>query len=147
MLTENGLEVDMAALEDVLQRADVLTIGFALFAERLLIDTRTREGEGPLVAVVGPVQTVQERYLWLGQHRGNFGAPEAFSFFVWPKTVRTLIDTDVLATMRARLAAVSPEGESALRDVLDRFAALEREAMRAAVVGDEPWRTVWPQAA
>ncbi len=147
MLTENGLEVDMQALEDVLRRADVLTIGFTLFAERLLIDTRSRPGEGPLVAVVGPVQTVQERYLWLGKHRGNFGAPEAFSFFVWPKTVRTLIDTDVLATMRSRLAEVSPEGESALRNMLDRFAALERDAMRAAVVGDDPWRTVWPQAA
>lgn len=143
MLTENGLEIDLEAVRDIQGRADVLTVGFTLFPERLLIDTRSRGDEGPLVAIVAPVQTVQERYLWLGKHRGSFGAPEAFSFFVWPCTVRTLVANDVLAPVRARLAQASAEAEPGLQQLLERLLELERQAMRAAVRGDEPWKPLW----
>ncbi|MGI8927347.1 MAG: hypothetical protein ACR2HN_11995 [Tepidiformaceae bacterium] len=146
MRSENGLEVDLAALDEVLARADVLTVGFTLFPERLLIDVRTKGEEGPLVAIVGPVQTVQERYLWLGQHRGNFGAPEAFSFFVWPKMVRTLVEEGRLGRMSERLGEVSPRGPQVLDRVLQKLVVRESEAMASAVRGDEPWRSVWHAA-
>jgi len=145
MLTENGLQVDLEAVGEVLRRADVLTIGFTLFTERLFMDTRTRPGEGPFVAIVDPVATVQERYLWLGQHRPNFGAPSGFSFFVWPHTLADLLDRDVLQPMRARLAAAAPEAAQALYDRLAELTVLERKATLAAVRGDEPWQTLWPR--
>ena len=53
--------------------------------------------------------SVQERYLWLGQHRGTFGAPEAFSFFVWPQSIESLMESSVLAPLRARLTPVARE--------------------------------------
>ncbi|MCK9519411.1 MAG: hypothetical protein M0R74_10390, partial [Dehalococcoidia bacterium] len=102
MLTENGIEVDMDAVQQILGTADVLTIGFATFPERLLVDTRSTPETGPMVAVVPPVANVQERYLWLGQHRGAFGMPKGFSFFVWPHSIRGLNERDVLAPLRER---------------------------------------------
>lgn len=143
MLTENGLHIDPEAVEQVLRRGDVITIAFATFPERLLIDTRHNDEAGPLVAIVDPVSTVQERYLWLGRHRGMFGVPEAFSFFPWPHTVRTLVAEDVLAPLRRRLAAVSPEAAAALDANLTRLLAIEQQAMRDAVRGEGHWRTVW----
>jgi hypothetical protein len=143
MLTDNGLEVDFNALEQVLTHADVLIVGFNLFAERMLIDARTTDKEGPLVAIVEPVGGIQERYLWLGKHRGDFGAPEAFSFFVWPHTVRSFVERNVLATMRARLNAVSSASDDVLDRTLERLLALEREAFRNAIRGEEPWRALW----
>ena len=143
MLTENGIAVDYERLGDLLRRADVLTIGFTLFPARLLVDTRTNDTDGPLVAMVGPVATVQERYLWLGQHRGGFGAPEAFSFFVWPHTVKSLVAGDALAPLRERLAAASSDAAASLTEMLGQFQRLEHEAIEAAVRGDEPWKTVW----
>ncbi len=147
MLSENGLEIDLDAVNAVLAKVDVLTIGFNTFPERLLVDTRATQWEGPLVAIVGPVETIQERYQWLGQHRGGFGAPEGFTYFVWPQTVRSLVERDVLAPLRARLEAVSSEGDSALRDTLRRLLAIEREAWREAIRGGEAWKTLWAPAA
>jgi hypothetical protein len=143
VFTENGLAFDMDALQELLRKADVLTIGFAAFPERLLVDARHNQWDGPMVALVAPVQTVQERYLWLGKHRGSFGPPDAFSFFVWPKSVRTMVEEDVLAPMRARLDEVSVGSDDALEDVLHKLLDLEQDAWRGAVRGDERWATVW----
>jgi hypothetical protein len=146
MFTDNGLGADMEGLGDVLNSADVITVGFTAFPERLLIDTRHNQWDGPMVALVGPVQTVQERFLWLGQHRGSFGAPEAFSFFVWPRSVRTLVANDVLAPVRERLASVSTGSDAALDDLLAKLLDLEKDAWRGAIRGDERWATVWQKA-
>ncbi len=143
MLTENGLEIDLNAVNEVLRRADVLTIGFTVFPERLLVDTRTLPGEGPLMAIVGPVASVQERYLWLGKHRGQFPAPEAFSFFMWPHTVRNMVERNVLRLLRDRLRAVSSESDEVLEKTLARLILLEEKAFRAAIRGDQPWQSLW----
>lgn len=146
MLSEHGREPDLAAIRDVLEGADVLTVGFALLPERFVVDTRSREGEGPLLAIVEPVASVQERYLWLGKHRGGFGVPEAFSFFVWPQTVRSLVERDVLAPLRARLREVPSDADGALEASLEALLAREREAFREAVTGSDGWQTVWQRA-
>jgi hypothetical protein len=144
VFTDNGTSMDMEAVGGIIQSADVLTIGFVGFPERLLIDTRHNQWDGPMVAIVAPVRTVQERYLWLGKHRGTFGPPEAFSFFVWPKSVRALAEEDVLGPMRRRLGAVSAESDAALDNLIGKLLELEQESWRAAIRGDdERWATVW----
>lgn len=142
MLTENGIDFDHDALRQVLEKADVLTIGFSTFPQRLLVDTRTRADEGPFAAIVEPVASVQERYLWLGKHRGSFGAPEGFSFFIWPRTVRALMEGDALAPLRRRIAQ-SGEALAALDAALETARELEVQALRNLVAGGEGWHTVW----
>ncbi len=143
MLTENGMEVDMNAVRQVLENADVLTLGFAIFPERLLVDTRFNDDAGPLVAVVPPVGSVQERYLWLGQHRGQFGLPKNFSFFVWPHSIRGLEERDALRPLRERLAAISAEANAELDKAIRQLEQLERQALANAIVGTEGWTTIW----
>ncbi|GBD24533.1 hypothetical protein HRbin29_02211 [bacterium HR29] len=144
MLTENGVQVDLQAVEEVLRRADVLAIAFTLFPERLLVDTRANAEAGPFAGVVEPVASIQERYLWLGRHRGMFGAPEAFSFFMWPHTVRSLVRRNVLHTLRQRLEAAEPGSGARLDAALDELLQRELEAMKAAVRGDpRRWKTIW----
>lgn len=140
MRTENGTEIDLEALNQLLQQADVLAIGFTLFPERIIIDTRANDRQGQLAAMVEPVANLQDRYLWLGRHRGAFGAPEAFSFFVWPQTVRGLIDRGVLGPLRARL---EHDALAQLDLALDDAASRERNAMASAVRGDESWPAIW----
>lgn len=143
MLSEHGTNVDRDAVEEVLSKADVLVIGFTLFPQRLLIDTRTSHETGPLVEVVEPLRGVQERFHWLGKHRGMFGIPEAFSFFAWPQTVRTMEERDVLATMRDRLEASWAGSGEQLDHALAELHEMEREAFRQAVAGDGAWKTLW----
>ncbi len=143
MFTENGIEIDPERVNEVLRSADVLTIAFPLFPERLLFDTRTHGEAGPMVAIVDPVASVQDRYHWLGQHRGDFGAPEAFSFFAWPHTIRSMLERDILGAMRERLVESSPGIITSFNDALARLRRRELEAIGGAIRGDDPWRALW----
>jgi hypothetical protein len=140
MRTENGIDIDLEAMGKLLTQGDLITIGFTLFPLRLLIDTRTNATDGQWVGLVEPVASVQERYLWLGRHRGSFGPPEAFSFFVWPQTVRGLIERDLLRALRRRL---TPEAAAALDSALAHALELERQAILDAVRGTEAWPAIW----
>ena len=144
MITENGQDIDGEALERLLRTGDVITVGFTLFPERLLIDTRSNETDGQFAGMVEPVGSVQERYLWLGKHRRTFASPEAFAFFIWPHTVRNLIERDALAALKSRLAARTID--SLDRGLLGAL-ALEREAMAEAIRGSERWAAVWERPA
>jgi hypothetical protein len=143
MRSENGLAIDPEALGRVLTAADVLTIGFTLFPHRLLIDTRSNASTPQFAGMVEPVANMQERYLWLGQHRGSLGAPQAFSFFVWPHSVATLRQRDVLGPLLARLDNTTREY---LDIALDQAARLERAGTIAAIRGDEAWPALWERA-
>lgn len=144
MRTENGIDIDLEAMEKLLSQGDLITIGFTLFPQRLLVDTRTNDTDGQWIGLVEPVASVQERYLWLGRHRGSFGTPEGFAFFVWPQTVRGLVERDLLAPLRRRL---TPEGRAALEDALQQALELERQAIAAAVRGTEAWPAIWQRPA
>jgi hypothetical protein len=144
MRNENGLDIDHEALEKLLSNGDLITIGFTLFPERLLVDTRSNDQAGQFAAMVEPVANVQERYMWLGKHRPQFGAPDGFAFFVWPKTVRGLVEADVLRTLRNRL---DPDAQQAFDEALGVALELERLAMMEAVRGSERWPAVWEKPA
>lgn len=149
MYTENGQIIDLDEVRTIAERADVFTVAFRLFPERLLIDTRadTADPSGPcstpMVAIVDPVTTVEERFFWLGQHRPGLGAPQQFMFVYWPHSIRYLADSGVWDVVRRRIerggyAGASETCDAALADLLGR----EREANVAAVTG-ERFHTVW----
>jgi hypothetical protein len=146
MLSEHGIQIDQAAVDEILESADVLVVGFTLFPERLLVDCRRNDETGPMVAVVEPLGGVQERYHWLGQHRGMFGMPDSFSFFAWPHTIRSLDERDVLAKLKVRLAATSSDGVQLLDRALGKLREMENVAFRQAVAGEGPWKTLWQAA-
>ena len=48
MFTENGVMVDLEELRKVVDECDVFTVGFQLFPERFIVDTRSTESELPM---------------------------------------------------------------------------------------------------
>lgn len=143
MRTENGLTLDLDAVRQLLETGEVVTIGFTLMTERLLVDTRSNDRQGQFAEMVEPVASVQERHIWLGRNRGTFGAPRGFAFFVWPNTVRGLVERGILDPLRARL---KPETLAALDKALDEAAEAERQALQAIIRGDERWPALWAAA-
>lgn len=143
MYSENGLHVDLRAIEERLRAADVVVFGFSLFPERLLIDTRSNDDEGPLVALVAPAATVQERYAWLGAHRSRFGLPRDFAFVPWPHSIASFREYDVLRPLRERLAIVSAVAPRILDDATEHLSRLEREATVRLIKGEAEWGTLW----
>ena len=143
MYTENGLLVDLTEIEETVRAADVFAVSFRLFAERLLIDTRHDGSEIPMVAIVDPVGSVQERFFWLGQHRPSLGLPQHFKFFYWPHSVGYLRESGVWAKIVERVTASGFSGaretcDEALRDLLAR----ERRATLDAIRGAR-YQTLW----
>ncbi len=138
MFTENGLVIDLAETRKVMEACDVFTIGFRIFPQRLLVDTRSREGEGPLVAVVEPVATVEERFFWLGQQRPRFGPPQRFTFFVWPHSIAFLKQCGIVEAIRRRCQSEVCQVQKAMSQLKE----LERQALQDAIRGRN-YHTLW----
>src|SRR3990170_5966441 len=119
--------INLDELRKVVEECDVFTVGFRLFPQRLIVDTRSSGEEGPMVEVVEPVNTVEERFFWLGKRRPSFGMPEQFTFFVWPHSLRFLAECGVVENIRQRLGtAEQPEVARAVDKALAELERLER---------------------
>ena len=144
MYTENGLLVDLAEVEKVVDLCDVFTIVFRIFPERLLVDSRISLQEGPWVGLVEPVASVEERYHWLGRKRPSFGPPERFTFFLWPHSIAFLEQSSIAARIRRRCEATDrPEAVAMFDRALAELREKERRATLTAITG-ENYHSVWP---
>jgi hypothetical protein len=143
VFTENGVMIDLDELRKVVAECDVFAIGFRLFPQRLMVDTRTSDEVGPMAELVEPVNTVEERFFWLGKRRPSFGVPERFTFFVWPHSLALLVECGVADNIRQRLVASErPEMAEAADRALEELERLERDAVREAIVGKNH-HTLW----
>ncbi len=141
--------IDLSELRSIIAASDVFAVAFRLFPERLLIDTRydASDPDGPsgmpMVAIVDPVETMEERFFWLGQNRPSLGVPQRFNFFMWPHSIRYLEESGIWAAVRERVVSTGFAGAggtcgAALADLAGR----EREATIDAIRGDR-YHTVW----
>ncbi|MBI4299876.1 MAG: hypothetical protein HY677_01980 [Chloroflexi bacterium] len=140
---DNDFGVNIGEVFRVIDAADVFVIGFSLFPERLLVDARTDAYEGPLVEVVGPASSVEDRLKNLRELRPRFPPPEKFTFFVWPKRIATMDRLGVWDRIRRRCDAfrqreMLEQCEKAFRQLEQ----LERGAMVSAVKG-EGYQVIW----
>ncbi len=137
--------IDLEELQKVVDKCDVFTIGFRLFPERLIVDTRTTGQEGPMVEVVEPVATVEERFFWLGKRRSALGVPQQFTFFVWPHSIRFLSECGLAEMVRLRLSSVQPEATPLVDSALNQLQRLEDHAVRDAITGRN-YHALWAAA-
>jgi hypothetical protein len=134
--------IDLEEVRKVVDQCDVFTIGFRLFPERLIIDSRKSETEGPMVEVVEPVATVEERFFWLGQRRPSFGVPKQFTFFIWPHSVRYMSESGLVDMIRRRLESVEPESGALIDRAVAQLQRMEDRAVRDAITGRN-YHTIW----
>jgi hypothetical protein len=144
LFTENGVMIDFQELQKVIDTCDVFTVGFRMFPERMIVDTRHNDTDGPMVEVVDPVATVEERFFWLGQRRPTFGVPQQFSFFVWPYSVRYFDESGLGEMVRRRVYAEDETGEVGrhMAASMVRLHTLEQRATFDAIHGRN-YHTLW----
>lgn len=144
MYSENGVLVDFDEISKLLNTADVFTVGFATFPERLLVDTRSNESETPMVQVVEPAQSAKHRVVWLGRRRPSLGAPESFSFFNWPHSPNFMVQSGIWDRIRRSVDAegtleVGVQCDLAIKQLHN----LDKAATFALLKG-EHCLTLWP---
>lgn len=135
--------IDLDEVRKVVDVCDVFTIGFRLFPQRLVVDARVQADEGPLIEVVQPVGTVEERFFWLGKRRPSFGVPEQFTFFVWPHSIRYLRECGLADRIRDRLTSAWSDAGEAFDIEMAQIERLERRAAIDAITGKNH-HTLWP---
>ena len=145
MYSENGVMVDFNEINKLIETADVFAVGFTAFAERLLIDSRSNEAETPLMQVVQPKGSAQERVRWLNRRRPSLGAPQTFSFVAWPHSAAFLVESGVWDMLRDKVGAASdPNIDTQCAIALSRLHDLDHAATLSLIKG-ERCTTLWPQ--
>jgi hypothetical protein len=140
--TDFGIDLD--EVRRVIDAGEVLVIRFTVTDRRLLIDTRTNETDGPLIRVVPPVASAQERFKALKILRPRFRSPERILTFHWPRHARAMVEAGLWDHITRRMAAVggdtgAAQCDQALRDLL----AAERSVEIDAITGAEGFKTIW----
>ena len=140
-----GYGIDLDEVRRVIDSADVLVVRFSVTDRRLLVDARTSDAEGPMIRVVPPVASGQERFKALKMLRPRFRSPERILTFLWPRHARALQESGLWDHLARRLCALggaetAAQCDEALRDLL----AEERAVEVRAITGGEGFKTLWP---
>jgi hypothetical protein len=146
MFSEDGPALDQEAMDEALQDADVIVLGFDFTDDRLLIDLRDdpRGNTPPIVEIVEPLANAEERQIWLSGRRPGLRHPDELLFFVWPNSVTALERSPLIEGAAQRIEReqhVDVRGN--LRDTMDDLRERERFDLIAAVRGGEGFETLW----
>lgn len=125
---------------------DVLVLRFVAVGQRLLLDFRVSDLDGPLVRVVEPVTSVEERYRELRRLRPRLASPDKIVAIWWPRFVASLRTTGVWDDVMRRVTDGGfVDSVRRAEQAFDELVALERAQQRAAITGDG-FRTLWSRS-
>jgi hypothetical protein len=144
MYGDNGVLVDFEEMGLVIDRAGVLAVGFPHFPERLIVDARSNEKEGPLVQIVEPAGSTRERLTWLHRRRPSLGTPQSLSILVWPHSISFLVQSAVWGRIRHRVGAeIDPEVRGQCDLALKQLLNLDLSASQSLLRGEQ-CVNLWP---
>ncbi|MDO8615634.1 MAG: hypothetical protein Q7T33_07850 [Dehalococcoidia bacterium] len=136
--------LDMNEVARVIDSADVLVIRFAILDKRLLLDTRTNEHEGPLIAIVPKAGSVEERFKSLKKLRPRFSLPEKIMSFLWPRHMETFRKSGLWDRIESRMVSLGgDEMAERCRQVYDELAREEKAEVMSAIRGGEGYQSLW----
>lgn len=144
---DNDYPVDINEIIAVLDNAEVIVFRFLIVGQRLLLDPRTNERAGPLLRIVPPANSAEERFRSLRRLRPGFDPPQRITVVHWPKFVDTLESSGVWTAVARRIGAADvPAMAAAANDALCELRRLERREIQNALRG-EGYQTVWERPA
>lgn len=139
--------VDVNEIGKVIDSADVLVVRFAILDERLLIDNRTSEKDGPLIAVVPKAGSVEERFKSLKKLRPRFPLPEKITSFMWPRHFDTFRDCGLCKRIESRLVSLGGEAMAeSCRQAFEHLHTTERAEVVSAIRGGDGYETIWQRS-
>lgn len=136
--------LDMDEVTKVIDSADVLIVRFAILDKRLLIDTRTTEQEGPLIAIVPKAGSVEERFKSLKKLRPRFPLPEKIMSFMWPRHMETFRNSGLWEKIESRMVSLGGDCMTPrCEEIFTELAREERSEVMAAIRGGEGYQSLW----
>lgn len=133
-----------------IDEAEVLTIFFPNLGRALIVDARRNFEEGPLVKVVGQVNSMEERMAAIQKMRPGLGRVRSIAGIPWAKSVRTLAENGVIGRLEQRLvhAGESPSAAASACDTaFQKLQELERQHWVGVIKGKNSlYKNIWETA-
>ena len=139
--------IDLGAVFEVIDTAEVIIFRFVTVPQRLLFDARHSESDGPLLRTVPRANSLEERFKALKQLRPRFKVPEKISAIWWPKYIHSLQTCGVWERIMRRMAQDGYPGlAGGADDVLRELCQRERGEIFNAITGTG-YHTLWEHRA
>lgn len=143
----NDYGFDMDEVLRVIDSAEVLVIRFAILDKRLLVDARTSEQEGPVIAIVPKAGSAEERVKGLKQMRPRLPLPDRIMSFMWPRQMETFRSSGLWGKIEERMVSLGGESMSEqCQKVFMELARQERAETLAAIRGGEDYQSLWERS-
>jgi hypothetical protein len=141
---DNEYRLDYSEILKTVRNADVILFRFVTAPQRLLLDYRTNDLDGPLLKVVPRAKDAEDRFKSLKILRPRFRLPQKISAVWWPRYVDRLVEDGIWDAIVKRVSDLGYEQiaeESAI--ILEELRRMERAEL-ANAIGGEGYRTLWP---
>ncbi|MCK9496232.1 MAG: hypothetical protein M0R75_12150 [Dehalococcoidia bacterium] len=136
--------IDLNAIRQVIETADVFVVRFALVEHRLMVDFRPDSEGHVYIKIVPPVSSPEERYRFLQRERPGLAPPDQITVFQWPRSIIVLRDSGLWAVIEERLATIVGEpGRAQATEAYREGRRLERADTAALIRGGEGYETIW----
>jgi hypothetical protein len=136
--------VDLDEVFKVIDNADVLVVRFDIVQKRLLVDFRARPGIGPLIGLVAPAESVEDRFRSIKKLRPEFPFPERVMSFQWPRSIRVLLGSGVWQRLVDRMSVLGGnEAIDACGRAMEQLEAEEHYEVGRAIRGADHYQTLW----
>ena len=133
-----------------IDEAEVLTIFFPNLGRALVVDARRNYEEGPLVKVVGQVNSMEERMAAIEKMRPGLGRVRSIAGIPWAKSIRTLQENGVMARLEQRLSSAGEnpyEATYACDTAFKKLQELERQQWISVIKGKNSlYKNIWEEA-
>ena len=141
---DGAFDIDLEALRSSVLSVEHMLVRFTPVPERLLLDFRTTDDEGPGVALLPQVNSFPERLKTIEEARPDFPRPERIYVVSWPLRIASLERLGVLEAIRERLADMDAfDVIGRVDEAYKRLLSLERDEIHKAISGDG-YHTIWP---
>jgi hypothetical protein len=140
-----GLDLEEAAR--AIDTAEVLIVRFKIIEPRLMVDSRARDGDGPMIRLVPRASSVEERFRNLKELRPAYPLPDRILSFEWPRHVQTIEAAGLWQKIEQRLeSAGGSEAKAHAARVFRELLAAERREEVAAIRGGDGYQTLWERS-
>ncbi len=140
---DNDPGIDIAEVIGAIGAAEVMTFRFVIVGQRVLVDMRTSEIDGPMVKIVQRASSAEERFRSLKQLRPRFRLPDRIATISWPRYVASLGSCGVWDALLRRIAGTGfPQAAEDARRLFEELCSLERDEIRNAISG-KGFETLW----
>lgn len=138
---DNDYPVDVEEILRVVRTADVIVFRFLILSQRLLVDPRVDAATAPLLRLVAPVGSAEERFRSLKRLRPGLPSPARITVIHWPKFIDKFEASGIWEGITARMTGAGL-GQHDADEVVCELRRLEHREVQHALRGDG-YQTLW----